>query len=508
MNDVPFSSIAPVQPLSNRDHFCDDLPTKFQPNIGKILVTGASGYIGGRLAPELLARGYKVRVMVRGGSPEYSELWPGAEIVVADAREIERLRIAFKDIDSAYYLIHSLRLGPKEFASADIRAAKNFRQAAEEMKIKRIIYLAGLGDIRSSLSSHLRSRAEVAEVLKEGKVPLTILRAAVIVGSGSASYEIIQHLVRKLRIILIPPWAKNRCQPIAIRDVIKYLVAALETPVTSGKSFDIGGKDVLTYEMMLQVPAEIIHKKIIFMAVPFSSIRFYAYIASLLTPVPDSITECLMEGLKNEVICQDESIKSYIPFKTLSYKEAVIRAMTREEQDRVYTRWSDAYPPAHELALKLHELKEGPAYTARYSLFTPKSAASLFDSICKIGGKEGWFHYSWLWRLRGAIDRILLGVGSARGRKSSASLRINDVIDFWRVEDLQNNKKLLLRAEMKLPGRAWLEFNITEAGGSQKLNTTAYYDTRTLLGKAYWYLFLPFHHFIFGNLIKEIEKRS
>lgn len=497
-----------TKPWDPNDLFCSDLPSKFQSSIGKILVTGASGYIGGRLAPELLARGYKVRVMVRGDSPEYSELWPDAEVVVADAHQIERLRIAFQGVDTAFYLIHSLRLGPKEFAVADLQAARNFRHVAEEMKLKRIIYLGGLGDIRGSFSFHLRSRAEVAEELKKGRVPVTILRAAIIVGSGSASYEIIQHLVRKLRVILIPPWAENRCQPIAIRDVIKYLIGTLETPQTSGKSFDIGGKDILTYEMMLKTLAEFLRKKIIFIPVPFLNIRFYAYFASLLTPVPHSITECLMEGLKNEVVCQDESIKNILPFKPLSYKEAIIRAMTREEQDRVYTRWSDAYPPAHELALKLHELKEGPAYTASYSFITPKSAVSLFNSICKIGGREGWFHYSWLWRLRGAIDRILLGVGSARGRKSSANLRINDVIDFWRVEDLRNNKKLLLRAEMKLPGRAWLEFNITEVGDRQRLNTTAYYDTRTLLGKAYWYLCLPFHHFIFGNLIKEIEKRS
>ncbi len=491
------------------DLFCGGLPSKFQPNIGRILVTGASGYIGGRLVPELLARGYKVRIMVRGISPEYSALWPDSEIAVADARNIEQLRTAFKDIDTAYYLIHSLRLGPKEFASADMQAARNFRQAAEDLGVKRIIYLGGLGDIRGSLSSHLRSRAEVAEELKKGKVPATILRAAIIVGSGSASYEIIQHLVKKLRIILVPRWAKNRCQPLAIRDVIKYLVGVLETPQTIGKSFDIGGKDVLTYETMLRVLGDVIQKKIIFITVPFSNTKFYAYIASLLTPVPASITECLMEGLKNEVVCQDESIKNILPFEPLSYKEAIIRAMTREEQDRVYTRWSDAYPPAHLLALKLHELKKGPAYTASYSLDTVKSAPLLFNSICKIGGKEGWFYSNWLWRLRGAIDRILLGVGTVRGRKSQSSLKINDVVDFWRIEDLEDDKKLLLRAEMKLPGKAWLEFNITEKDDQRRrLNISAYYDTQSLFGKLYWYLCLPLHRFIFHNLIREIERRS
>ncbi len=497
-----------LNPQDNRDLLCSGLPSRFQPQIGRILVTGASGYIGGRLVRELLARGYKLRVMVRGVSLEYSTLWPDTEIAVADARHVDGLKTALKDIDTAYYLIHSLRLGPKEFASADLEAARNFRQAAEEANVKRIIYLGGLGDVRGPLSSHLRSRAEVAEELRRGKVPVTILRAAVIVGSGSASYEIIQNLVRKLRIILLPSWAKNRCQPIAIRDVIKYLVGVLETPQTSGGSFDIGGQDILTYEMMLKIQGEILQKKIFFISFPFFGIRFYAYVASLLTPVPDPITECLMEGLQNEVICRDEGIKAILPFKPLAYKEAIIRALSREEQDKVHTRWSDAYPPAHELALKLHELKNGPRYCASYSLMTKKSAASLFESICKIGGREGWFHSNWMWRSRGMIDRILLGVGTLRGRKSYSSLKINDVIDFWRIEDLRKDKELLLRAEMKLPGKAWLGFDISEAENNRRLNITAYYDSASLSGRIYWYACKPFHQFLFQNLIKEIEKRS
>ncbi len=207
--------------MDKSELFCSDLPTKFQPQLGRILVTGASGYIGGRLVPELLARGYRVRIMIRTASPQYKLNWPDVEIVLADALKPDSLKIALEGIDTAYYLIHSLRLGPEKFAQADIEAASNFKKAAEEKQVKRIIYLGGLGDIRSSLSSHLRNRAEVAEELKRGRTPVTVLRAAIIVGSGSASYEIIQHLVKKLRVLFIPHWAKNRCQPIAVRDVIK-----------------------------------------------------------------------------------------------------------------------------------------------------------------------------------------------------------------------------------------------------------------------------------------------
>jgi hypothetical protein len=216
----------------------------------------------------------------------------------------------------------------------------------------------------------------------------------------------------------------------------------------------------------------------------------------------------LVEGLKNEVICQDHSIKQFLPLKPLTYKEAIIGAMNREEQDNIRTRWSDAYPPAHELALKLHECKEFPRYTASYSLNTEKEASSLFQSLCKVGGKGGWFSNNWMWRLRGAADKILLGVGTSRGRKSQTTLKINDVIDFWRTEDLQPNKRLLLRAEMKLPGKAWLEFNIREEDGRRRLSIIVYYYTYCLWGKLYWYLFLPLHRLIFNDLIKQIEKRS
>jgi hypothetical protein len=224
--------------------------------------------------------------------------------------------------------------------------------------------------------------------------------------------------------------------------------------------------------------------------------------------VPAPITRCLIEGLKNEVICQNNDIQNYLPFKRLSYREAIVLAMTREEQDNVHTSWTGAYPPAHELAIKLHELKEEQKYTVSYSLNTDKTASSLFTSICRIGGKKGWFSRNWMWRMRGMIDKILLGVGSSRGRRSQTSLKINDVIDFWRIEDIRQDSRVLLRAEMKLPGEAWLEFMIEDTGELRKLTVSPYYHTNQIFGKLYWYVLLPFHKFIFTDLIKQIERVS
>jgi len=502
--------LQPDNGLTNDDLFCRDLPTNPLPQMGKILVTGATGYIGGRLAPELLVRGYQVRVMVRSDLRGHADMWPEAEVAVADAFNPEELNRALRGIHTAFYLIHSLILGPHEFEAADIKAAENFRRAAEEQQLKRIIYLGGLGDARVPLSSHLRNRMEVAMELRKGRTPVTILRAAVIIGSGSASYEIMNHLVRRMPVIVLPRWAKNRCQPVAIRDVVKYLVGALEVSPTTGESFDIGGPEILTYREMLATLAAITRRKTLVISAPVSFISLFAYIVSLLTPVPNAIVRCLMEGLKNEVVCQDESIKKYLPFEPISFRQAVLRAMTREDQDRVSTRWSDAYPPAGELAIKLDELDGEIVRKTSQSLQTSTSAEALFRSICMIGGERGWYTGTWLWILRGWLDRLFLGVGVSRGRKSRVHLEIHDVIDFWRIEDLQENRRLLLRAEMRMPGRAWLEFKIDpiEPTDRRLLSVTAYFDTYTRLGRLYWYLLLPIHFFIFRNLIRQIEKRG
>jgi len=488
--------------------FCNELSSQPVPSIGTVLVTGAMGYVGGRLAPELQARGYRIRLFVRA-APVGEDRWHGAEVVVGDAADRAALDNALRGIHTAYYLMHSMLLGSKDLVAREAANARNFREMAEKNGVQRIIYLGGLGDVRTFLSSHLQSRMLVAKELQSSTaVATTVLRAAIIIGSGSASYEIIHHLVKRLPVILLPHWTRTRCQPISIRDIIRYLVGSLEVAETAGGSFDIGGTDVLTYGAMMRTLANILGKRRLFLRPLFSSVRFYSYFTGLLIPVPAPIVRCLMESLRNDVVCEDNRIREILPFTPLSYRESIVEAMSREEQDAVHTRWSDSYPPAHEFAIKLHELKEAPRYSRAYSLLTDKKSTALFRSICRIGGKEGWFHVNWMWRLRGMLDSMLMGVGAARGRRSSSTLRVNDVIDFWRVEALAPDRRLLLRAEMKLPGRAWLEFRIDPEDKKNRLSVQAYYDTRTWLGRIYWYTFQPFHWYIFEKLLIQIEKRS
>ncbi len=493
---------------TSRPLFCTDLPSLPVPEIGTVLVTGATGYIGGRLVPELLARGYRVRVMVRAPFPELMERWPGVELIVADALDIEGLLLALQGVHTAYYLIHSLLLGQKKFESVDLQAATNFRIAAENQDVKRIIYLSGLGNIDSELSPHLESRNKVAQKLAQGIIPVTVLRAGIIIGSGSASYEILENLVKNSPVFFIPSWARTRSQPIAIRDVIKYLVGVLELQESSGQVFDIGGNDILTYDQMLLVMARHLKKRRFFFPALINYPPLYGYIVGLLTPVPIPITKVLVRGCKNEVICKCNEIRQMLPFEPLTFSESLDKALQNEKDDHINTRWSDSYPPAHELAVKLHQFIPAPKYTSAYCMLTYKPASSLFKSFCNIGGKMGYFQSNWMWRLRGVIDRIFLGVGSSRGRRSTSELRINDVIDFFRVENIIPDKKLLLRAEMRLPGKAWLEFNIDNNEGLNKLTINAYFHPRGITGILYWYAFLPFHFYIFKDLLKQIERRS
>ncbi len=492
--------------MSNLLPYCKDLPTDPIPEIGVVLVTGATGYIGGRLVPELIERGYKVRVMVRSYSGEYSERWPAAEIIAADALDKSQLRSALENVSVAYYLIHSMLVARKRFMNSERLVVENFRSVAEEMNLRHIIYLGTQGIDGAEFKGRYKKRIKVGDILREGNVPVTSLRTSITIGSGGASFEMLNHVVHNYPVLLIPFWTKNRCKPIGIRDLIKYLVGVLETPASSGKIFSIGGKDVLTYMEMIKILAELNGKKLLLLLSPVSSIRLYSYIISLTTPVPAQIAAYIFRSIRKETDYNDYSIRQYLDFKTLGYTETLRRALKIEERDSIATRWSDAYPPAHELSIKLTELSELPKYRSKYSTITEKGAPEIFQSVCQTGGQHGWFTTNWMWRMRGLIDRIFLGVGTSRGRRSDSSLRINDVIDFWRVEDLVPDQRLLLRAEMILPGKAWLEFLIEAESGQNKITVIAWFKPKGIFGSLYWYSFLPFHYFIFNDLLKQFSK--
>lgn len=491
----------------NDELFSADLVSSPVAEKGIILVTGATGYIGGRLVPELISRGYRVRIMVRVSSPEQEFRWPDAEIVVADARDIESLKQALDNVYAAYYLIHSLLLGKMNFDSTDLKVAQNFRIAAEEKKVSRLIYLSGLGNIHSELSQHLSSRSKVADELSKGSYITTVLRAAIIIGSGSSSYEILKDLSNNLPVLFIPKWAKTKCQPISIRDVIKYLVGVLEHDETENMYYDIGGKDILTYEEMMRTMIFMLGKKKPPIKFPISNTQLSGYLASYFTSVSSPITKCLFEGCKNEVVCTNQLISDIVKNNPLSYKEAILGALSREEQDKIYTRWSDAYPPAHDLAIKLNELKDSSIFVIKHSSLTEQSPSSIYKSFCKIGGKEGWLTYNWAWKFRGIIDKYFFGIGRSRGRRSMKSLRINDVIDYWRVEDLKDDR-LLLRAEMKLSGKVWLEFTTYPKQNLTGFSVKAYFYTNSVMSYFYWYLSKSFHSFVLKDLLKQIVKRS
>ncbi len=338
--------------VSNQvDLFCSDLQTKPRPELGKILVTGANGYIGGRLIPELMARGYQVRILIRKESPELVVRWPGIEISIGDALSPDDLLKALDGIHTAYYLIHSLKLGRKKFERIDLKAAMNFRNAAEKQNISRIIYLGALGNTKKNLSSHLDNRMKVAQELSKGSVPVTVLRAAMIIGSGSASYEILKCLVENTPIFILPKWAKTRSQPISIRGVIQYLVGSLEIDETAGKEFDIGGNEIISYKKMLRVMTILLGKKRYFFRGFVNSTMIYGYIASLLTHVPPPITRALLVSCKNEVLCQNSEIKKYLNIKLLSFKEALIKALANEGKDTKSTGYPETFPPTHKIAI-------------------------------------------------------------------------------------------------------------------------------------------------------------
>lgn len=477
------------------------------PPATRVLVAGAGGYIGGRLALELLARGYRVRCLVIGAAADYRDRWPGAEVVAADARDEQSLRPALADVDIAFYLIHSLLPGAESAIDDAVSEAAAFREAAAECGVARIIYLGSLADARAPVASPQAARLKVARELRAGDIPVTELRADVIIGSGSASYEIIRNLALRLPLVLIPPWARLRRLPVWTGDVVACLADVCVSGKTAGGSYELCGED-MTYEQMLRITTVVAGKRKRFLAVPLARLSFYAYVASLLTPVPYEVARAVIGALEHEADCRDRSIHGLVPWKPLTFERMLRRAIASEAEAGVVTRWSDAWPHEYEKTPKLEEELSRVTHRATRSMSTTQEAAHLFVAIGEVGGELGWLRHDWMWRLRGGIDRLIKGVGSGRGRKRHGRVEVNEAIGFWRVEALDPDRRLLLRAEMKLPGRGWLELGVEDQGAARRLSATAYFIADGWKGRVYWYALYPFHGVIFRYLLKGIDDRS
>lgn len=482
--------------------------------VNRILVTGATGYIGGRLVPELLNRGYHVRAFTRSKKKLENRPWsnhPNAEIFSGDVFDQEILKKACEGCSAAYYLVHSMLPGQKDFKEADREAALNMKKAAEESFLERIIYLGGLGEDSADLSKHLKSRAEVSRILSSGKVPVTTLRAAMIIGSGSASFEILRYLVDRLPVMITPKWLETPSQPIAIRNVIEYLVEALAHEETLDKSFDIGGSEVLTYRRLMQIYAEEakLPKRLV-IPVPVLTPRLSSYWIHLVTPVPASIARPLAEGLKNPVVCQNNEIQKKIPQKVLSPRESIAHALKRLGSAHIISHWTDAgkMPPVESVYAGDPKWAGGTILKDQQEALTDQKIESLWMVISAIGGLNGWYYANLLWVIRGFLDKVFGGVGLRRGRRDPQDLSSGDALDFWRVLSVKRESHLVLLAEMKLPGIATLEFKLTPKDGKTLVTQTALFKPRGLLGILYWYLLLPFHFFIFTGLLNQILKRA
>lgn len=487
--------------------FCDDLETVPRRDDPLILVTGASGYVGGRLVPELLARGYRVRAMFRNCQSPCPRSWKGVEVAYADCRDPDQLRHALRRVDVAYYLIHSMAVRGEDFETPDLHSASTFRSLAAESGVQRIVYLGALHGEKGRVSPHLRSRLRVEEVLAEGPVPTTTLRAGIIVGSGSASFEMIRSIVARHRFVPIVRAFRCLCQPIAIRDVLKYLVGVLEVPETSGRTFDIGGPAVLTYRQMLADCAAAMGRRIHVAYVPDLWPGFVAWWLSMVSAVPRGIASALLASLQCDVVCRDDSIRRWLGFRSIPFREAVQRALLREALDDVPTRWADAslgITAGSDLAGALVNRR-----LRRLGATRPVEAPPerVFDRLARIGGDHGWLHADWAWRLRGRLDSLLGGVGLKRGRRSRSELRTGDTVDFWRVEDLSPGRRLLLRSEMRTPGSAWLEFRLRPgADGETIVRVEAYYLPQGAWGLLYWYILLPAHHYLFHGMLRRLAR--
>ncbi|MFE0002778.1 SDR family oxidoreductase [[Kitasatospora] papulosa] len=484
----------------------------------RCLVTGATGYIGGRLVPELLEAGHQVRCLAR--TPEKLRDYPWAgevEVVEGDVTEAESLGAAMRGIDVAYYLVHALASGPG-FEKTDRDAARTFGEQAKAAGVRRIVYLGGLtpADVpERDLSPHLRSRAEVGHILLASGVPTAALRAAVIIGSGSASFEMLRYLTERLPVMVTPSWVSTRIQPIAVRDVLRYLVGSARMPADVNRTFDIGGPDVMTYRDMMQKYAEVATLRTrLILPVPMLSPGLSSHWVGLVTPVPASIARPLAESLRYEVVCHEHDIAEHVPDgpgQPFSFATALSLALQRVREAKVSTRWSSASTPGipSDPLPTDPDWAGGSLYTDERELDVDASPEALWRVIEGIGGVNGWYSFPLAWAVRGWLDRLVGGVGLRRGRRDAQRLRVGDSLDFWRVEEIEPGRLLRLRAEMRLPGLAWLEMYAEEGrDGRSHYRQRALFHPFGLLGHAYWWSVSPFHAVIFGGMARNIAQAA
>ncbi len=465
----------------------------------KVLISGANGYIGRRLKRRMLEdENVSLRLMVRNRKSVSADTAERTEIVEADTFDPASLERAMEGIDIAYYLIHSMASGP-DYREKDRKSAENFRDAAIRQGVKRIIYLGGLG-VKESASEHLLSRIETGEILsaKPDGIQCLWFRAGIIIGSGSASFEIIRNLVQKLPVMITPSWVRTRAQPIGVGDVVRYLYEAKDLKEEGNLVIDIG-TDEMSYGQIMQSTAEVMGLKRYFIPVPLLTPRLSSYWLGIFTPVPVSIARALIEGLKSEVVRQNHIADTLFNFRPMPFKEVVAKALQEIEQQQVISRWSDS--GSWENGKNIADALFVDRHKATLGSIRPET---MFRTFCCIGGEYGWFSYSFLWELRGLADKLLGGAGLNRGRRCHNDLRIGDTIDFWKVADIEENRRLLLVAQMKLPGKAWLEFRIEEGS----LIQSAYFYPDGLLGRLYWYVMMPFHHFIFADMMRQLLRQA
>ncbi|MFI6235700.1 SDR family oxidoreductase [Micromonospora sp. NPDC050784] len=481
----------------------------------RCLVTGATGYIGGRLTPLLLADGYTVRCLARKAVRLRDVPWASAaEIVEGDLSRPETLAAAFADVDVAYFLVHSL--GRSDFEAVDRAAATNFAAAARAAGVRRIVYLGGpLPATDAAPSPHLRSRAEVGRILLGSGVPTAVLRAAVIIGSGSASFEMLRYLTERLPAMVTPRWVRNRIQPIAVRDVLNYLVGCAALPADVNRGFDIGGPDVLTFREMMQRYARVagLRKRII---VPVRALTpsLSSHWVGFITPVPNAIARPLVESLIQEAVADEHDIARYVPDPPgglTGFDDAVALALAKVRDAQVETRWSNASgPDAPAEPLPTDPVwSGGSAYTDVRERAVDASPAALWRVVEGVGGEHGWYSFPLAWSIRGWLDRLVGGVGLRRGRRDPHHLQVGEALDFWRVEEIVPGELLRLRAEMRLPGRAWLEMRVQPTDdGRSRYQQRAVFLPRGLAGHAYWKSVAPFHTVVFGGMARNIARNA